>query len=259
MRNAWAVAKRDLGSYFNSPVFYVVTTVFLVIYGFIFFQILNFFSFQSVQADQFRDMNLGMNSGLNLNDMVIEPSFHNMAVTLLLIIPVLTMRSFADEKKSKTYTLLLSSPIHLKEIILGKFFACMTVVTVMVLLSSYCVGSLFFVGKPEFGPILTSYLGILLMSGCYIGMGIFASSLSNNQIIAAVIAFGMSLFMWIIGWAAQAASAEMGELLQYLSLVDHMQRFLKGIVDTSDVIYYLSFILFTLFLTHRVLDSERWR
>ena len=255
MRNAWVVAKRDLGSYFNSPVFYVVTTVFLMIYSFIFFQILTFFSFQSVQAGQFR----GMNVGLNLNDMVIEPSFHNMAVTLLLIIPALTMRSFADEKKSKTYALLLSSPIDLKEIIFGKFLACMTVVTVMVLLSSYNVGFLLILGEPEIGPIVTSYLGILLMSGCYVGMGVFASSLTDNQIIAAVIAFGLSLFMWIIGWAAQAASAEMGELLHYLSLVDHMQRFLKGIVDTSDVVYYLSFILFFLFLTHRVLDSERWR
>jgi len=255
MRNAWVVAKRDLGSYFNSPVFYVVTTVFLVIYSFIFFQILTFFSFQSVQAGQFR----GMNVGLNLNDMVIEPSFHNMAVTLLLIIPVLTMRSFADEKKSKTYALLLSSPIHLKEIVFGKFIACMTVVAVMVLLSSYCIGFLLLLGEPEIGPIVTGYLGILLMAGCYVGMGVFASSLTDNQIIAAVLAFGMSLFMWIIGWAAQAASAEMGEVLQYLSLVDHMQRFLKGIVDTGDVIYYLSFILFSLFLTHRVLDSQRWR
>lgn len=255
MRNAWVVAKRDLRSYFNSPVFYVVTTVFLVIYSFIFFQILTFFSFQSVQAGQFR----GMNVGLNLNDMVIEPSFHNMAVTLLLIIPVLTMRSFADEKKSKTYALLLSSPIHLKEIVFGKFIACMTVVAVMVLLSSYCIGFLLLLGEPEIGPIVTGYLGILLMAGCYVGMGVFASSLTDNQIIAAVLAFGMSLFMWIIGWAAQAASAEMGEVLQYLSLVDHMQRFLKGIVDTGDVIYYLSFILFSLFLTHRVLDSQRWR
>jgi len=238
MRNTWVVAKRDLGSYFNSPVFYVVTTVFLVIYSFIFLQILTFFSFQSVQAGQFR----GMNVGLNLNDMVIEPSFHNMAVTLLLIIPILTMRSFADEKKSKTYALLLSSPIHLKEIVFGKFLACMTVVTVMVLLSSYCVGFLLILGEPEIGPIVTSYLGILLMAGCYVGMGVFASSLTDNQMIAAVIAFGMSLFMWIIGWAAQAASAEMGEVLHYLSLVDHMQRFLKGIVDTSDVVYYLSLI-----------------
>ncbi len=255
MRNAWIVAKKDMGSYFNSPVFYVVTTVFLVIYSFIFFQILTFFSFQSVQASQFR----GMNVGLNLNDMVIEPSFHNMAVTLLLIIPVLTMRSFAEEKKSKTYALLLSSPVHLREIIFGKFLACMTVVTMMVLLSSYCMGFLLVLGEPEIGPIVTSYLGILLMSGCYVGMGVFASSLTDNQIIAAVIAFGMSLFMWIIGWASQAASAEMGEVLQFLSLVEHMQRFLKGIVDTSDVIYYLSFIIFSLFLTHRVLDSERWR
>lgn len=255
MRNAWVVAKKDMGSYFNSPVFYVVTTVFLVIYSFIFFQILTFFSFQSVQANQFQ----GMNVGLNLNDMVIEPSFHNMAVTLLLIIPILTMRSFADEKKSKTYALLLSSPIHLREIIIGKFLACMTVVTMMVLLSSYCIGFLLMLGQPEIGPVLTSYLGILLMAGCYVGMGVFASSLTDNQIIAAVIAFGMSLFMWIIGWAAQAASTEMGEVLQYLSLVDHMQRFLKGIVDTSDVVYYLSFIAFSLFLTHRVLDSERWR
>ena len=255
MRNAWVVAKKDMGSYFNSPVFYVVTTVFLVIYSFIFFQILTFFSFQSVQADQFR----GMNVGLNLNDMVIEPSFHNMAVTLLLIIPVLTMRSFADEKKSKTYALLLSSPVRLREIVFGKFIACMTVVTMMVLLSSYCIGFLFALGEPEIGPIVTSYVGILLMAGCYVGMGVFASSLTDNQIIAAVIAFGMSLFMWIIGWAAQAASAEMGEVLQFLSLVEHMQRFMKGIVDTSDVVYYLSFILFSLFLTHRVLDSERWR
>jgi ABC-2 type transport system permease protein len=255
MRNAWVVAKKDMGSYFNSPVFYVVTTVFLVIYSFIFFQILTFFSFQSVQADQFR----GMNVGLNLNDMVIEPSFHNMAVTLLLIIPVLTMRSFADEKKSKTYALLLSSPVRLREIVFGKFLACMTVVTMMVLLSSYCIGFLFALGEPEIGPIVTSYVGILLMAGCYVGMGVFASSLTDNQIIAAVIAFGMSLFMWIIGWAAQAASAEMGEVLHFLSLVEHMQRFLKGIVDTSDVVYYLSFILFSLFLTHRVLDSERWR
>jgi len=255
MRNAWVVAKKDMGSYFNSPVFYVVTTVFLVIYSFIFFQILTFFSFQSVQVDQFR----GMNVGLNLNDMVIEPSFHNMAVTLLLMIPILTMRSFADEKKSKTYALLLSSPVRLREIVFGKFLACMTVVTMMVLLSSYCMGFLLMLGEPEIGPIVTSYVGILLMSGCYVGMGVFASSLTDNQIIAAVIAFGMSLFMWIIGWASQAASAEMGEVLQYLSLVEHMQRFMKGIVDTSDVVYYLSFILFSLFLTHRVLDSERWR
>ena len=255
MRSAWIIAKRDLGSFFNSPIFYVVTTVFLIIYSFIFFNILNFFSFQSFQARQLQAM--GMN--LNLNEMVIEPSLQNMSVILLMIIPIITMRSFADEKKMKTFRLLLSSPVHLREIILGKFLACMIVVGVMISISSYSVGFLFLLGEPEPGPIVTGYLGILLMAGCFVSVGIFASSLTDNQIIAAVLTFGFSLFMWIIGWSAQAAGSTTGQVLQYLSIVDHLERFLKGLVNTSDLVYYLSFILFNLFLCHRVLDSNRWR
>ena len=255
MRNAWIIAKRDLGSFFNSPIFYVVTTVFLIIYSFIFFNILNFFSFQSFQARQLQAM--GMN--LNLNEMVIEPSLQNMSVILLMVIPIITMRSFADEKKMKTFRLLLSSPVHLREIILGKFLACMIVVAVMISISSYSVGFLFLLGEPEPGPIVTGYLGILLMAGCFVSVGIFASSLTDNQIVAAVLTFGFSLFMWVIGWGAQAAGSTTGQVLQYLSIVDHLDRFLKGLVDTSDLVYYLSFILFSLFLCHRVLDSNRWR
>ncbi|MEE3347989.1 MAG: ABC transporter permease subunit [Nitrospinota bacterium] len=255
MRSAWIIAKRDLGSFFNSPIFYVVTTVFLIIYSFIFFNILNFFSFQSFQARQLQAM--GMN--LNLNEMVIEPSLQNMSVILLMVIPIITMRSFADEKKMKTFRLLLSSPVHLREIILGKFLACMIVVAVMISISSYSVGFLFLLGEPEPGPIVTGYLGILLMAGCFVSVGIFASSLTDNQIVAAVLTFGFSLFMWIIGWSAQAAGSTTGQVLQYLSIVDHLERFLKGLVNTSDLVYYLSFILFNLFLCHRVLDSNRWR
>ena len=255
MRMTWIIAKRDLGSFFNSPIFYVVTTVFLIIYSFMFFNILNFFSFQSFQARQLQAM--GMN--LNLNEMVIEPSLQNMSVSLLMIIPIITMRSFADEKKMKTFRLLLSSPVHLREIILGKFLACMIVVAVMISISSYSVGFLFLLGEPEPGPIVTGYLGILLMAGCFVSVGIFASSLTDNQIVAAVLTFGFSLFMWIIGWSAQAAGSTTGQVLQYLSIVDHLERFLKGLVNTSDLVYYLSFILFNLFLCHRVLDSNRWR
>ena len=255
MRSAWIIAKRDLGSFFNSPIFYIVTTVFLIIYSFIFFNILNFFSFQSFQAGQFQAM--GMN--LNLNEMVVEPSLQNMSVILLMIIPIITMRSFADEKKMKTFRLLLSSPVHLREIILGKFLACMIVVAVMILLSSYSVGFLFLLGEPELGPVVTGYLGVLLMAGCFVSVGIFASSLTDNQIVAAVLTFGFSLFMWVIGWGAQATGSTVGQVLQYISIVDHLERFLKGLVNTSDLVYYLSFILFNLFLCHRVLDSNRWR
>ncbi len=255
MKNAWIIAKRDMASYFNSPVFYVVTTVFLILFSYIFFTILNMFGVQSMQAAQFR----GMGVTMNMNQMVVEPSFANMAVMLLLIIPILTMRSFAEEKKNKTYTLLLSSPVHLKEIILGKFLACLGVVTLMIFISGYSTGFLFWMGRPELGPILSGYLGMVLMAGCYIAMGVFASSLTDNQIIAAVLGFGFSLFMWIIGWTSQVVGGDFGQVLEYLSLVDHLERFLKGIVDTSDLVYYFSFIVFFLFLTHRVLDSQRWR
>jgi ABC-2 type transport system permease protein len=255
VKNAWIIAKRDMGSYFNSPVFYVVTTVFLVLFSYIFFTILNVFSMQSLQAGQLRGMGISM----NLNQMVIAPSLANMAVMLLLIIPLLTMRSFAEEKKNKTFALLLSSPVHLKEIILGKFLACIGMVTLMILITGYSTGFLFWMGQPEIGPILTGYLGMILMAGCYIAMGVFASSLTDNQIIAAVLGFGFCLFMWIIGWTSQVVGGNFGQVLEYLSLIDHLERFLKGILDTSDLAYYLSFIAFFLFLTHRVLDSQRWR
>ena len=255
MKNTWIVAKRDLSSFFNSPVFYSLTAVFLILNGFIFVNILNFFSLQSFQVQQ----RPGVSIGLNLNEMVIEPSLQNMAVILLLIIPLITMRSFAEEKKSKTFALLLSSPIHLKEIILGKFLACMIVVGLMILLSMYSTGYLILVGQPEIGPILTGYLGMFLLAGCYVSMGLFASSLTDNQIIAATISFGLALLMWILGWAAHAAGSELGQLLEYLALITHLEHFLKGLINSSDIVYYLSFILFGLFLTHRVLESSRWR
>ncbi|SVC40207.1 uncharacterized protein METZ01_LOCUS293061, partial [marine metagenome] len=163
-----------------------MTSVFLILNGFIFLNILNFFSLQSFQAQQLR----GRGIGLNINEMVIEPSFQNMGVILLLIIPLITMRSFAEEKKSKTFALLLSSPIHLREIIAGKFLACMIVIGLMVFLSSYSTCYLVLIGNPEIGPIITGYLGILLMAGCYVSMGLFASSLTDIQIVAAVISFG---------------------------------------------------------------------
>jgi ABC-2 type transport system permease protein len=255
MKNTWTIAKRDLGSFFNSPIFYVVTTVFLFIYSWMFFQILSAFSEYSMQMAQRPELDLG----LNLNDHVISGTLQNIAVVLLMLIPALTMKSFAEEKKSKTMALLLSSPVRGIEIVLGKFTACLIVVAIMLFLSSYSVIALLIFGKPELGPILTGYLGLMLMSGCFISIGVCASSMTDNQIIAAVLTFGFSLFMWIIQWGTQAASPGLAEVLNFLSLVDHLDRFMGGIPNSSDIVYYLSFIGFCLFLTHRILDSRRWR
>lgn len=256
MKNALIIARRELGSFFYSPIFYVITTVFLCLYSFIFMNLLSIFNTVSFQSGQ---QALPGGEDLNVNEWVIEGAFMNMSVILLLIIPIITMRAFSEEQKNKTIQLLLAAPLHLSEIVAGKFLACMGVIVVMLCLSSYNVIFILIVSEPEIGPILTGYLGILLMSGCFISAGIFASSLTKNQAIASVLAFGFALFSWIIGWAAQAVGEGFGDILTYLSLVDHLDGFLKGIIDTSAIVYYLSVIFFGLFLTHRILESRRWR
>ncbi|MFQ5673812.1 MAG: ABC transporter permease subunit [Nitrospinales bacterium] len=257
MKNAWLIAKRDLGTYFNSPIFYVLTSVFLLLYSFIFFKVLSQFSFESFRAGQLT-LELGM--ALSLNKMVVEPSLRNMSFVLLLLVPVITMRSFSEEKKNKSIFLLFSSPLHLRDILFGKFLACMTVVTLMILLTTYSMGFLVWYGNPEIGPIITGYAGLLLLATCFVSVGVFTSSLTDNQIVAAVACFGISLFMWLIGWGAGAAGeAWYGDVLQFLSLTDHLDRFLSGVLDTADVLYYLSFVSTGLFLTYQVLESNRWR
>ena len=255
MSAAWAITRRELGQYFSSPVFYVITTVFLVIQSFMFFNILQFFSYQSYQESQMQQSGLT----LNINELVIEPSLLNMGVLLLLITPLITMRSFAEERRQKTFSLLLSSPVPLWEILLGKYLACLLVPVIMILLSTYCVGFVILVGDPEVGPIVTGYLGLLMMISCYVAIGVFASALTENQLVAAMISFGIVFFMWIIGWAAQAVGATAGQVLEHLSLVSHLQNFTKGIIDTSDLVYYISFVLFFMFITYRILESSRWR
>jgi ABC-2 type transport system permease protein len=259
MKSVFWIARREIGSFFFSPIFYVVTTVFLVLYSFLFFAIFFDFTQKSMQAAPQMEAYLKAGVSINANEMVIVPSLGNMGVILLFIIPLITMRSFAEEKKNKTFSLLLSSPVHLREIVAGKFLACLTVVSFMILLSSYSIGFIVLMGQPELGSILSGYLGLLLLTGCYIAMGVFASSLTDNQIVAAVIGFGMALLMWLLDLSTQNADTGIGMILEYISLRSHLESFLKGVLDSSDIVYYLSFITFILFVTHQVLDSRRWR
>lgn len=256
MKNAFTIALRELGAYFASPVFYLLATVFFVIHGFVTTSTFETFSFLSFQETQMMQQG---GPPLNVNSDVIGPLLAFMAFVLLWLSPMVTMRSFAEEKKQKTLPLLLAAPVHLWEIVIGKFIASLAVLGLLVIASSYFVGFILVMGQPEIGPILTGYLGVLLITGCYISMGLFASSLTDNQLIAAVITFGMAFLMWVIGLQAESTSAGTGEVLTYLSLINHLQNFANGVIDTSDIMYYVSFTFFFLFLTHRVLESRRWR
>ncbi|MBS3819563.1 ABC transporter permease subunit [bacterium] len=255
MKNIWAVCKKEISAYFTSPIAYVVITVFLVLVGFFFHSLILWFNTQSMQMAK----NPQMLQKLNINQMVYSPLFHNISTILLLVIPLLTMRLFAEEKKIKTDELLFTSPLSINQIILGKYFASLFVLVVMLALSGILSIFTFAYGNPELPPILNGYLGLFLMGAAFIAVGIFFSSLTENQIVAAVLTFGALLLFWILNWASQSTGGIWQSVINYLSFFQHFDDMTKGILDTSDLVYYLSFAFFGLFLTHSFIQSRRWR
>ena len=259
MRNLWAIYTKELRSYFVSPVAYVIAGVFLFLSGYLFRNILMQFNFWCIQFSQRAQFMQGGMPNLNLNEMVVTQFFGVMDFIWLLVVPMLTMRLLAEEKKNGTMELLMTSPISTVEILLGKFFACLTLyMTIVALTLVYC-GILELYGDPVWGPIWSAYLGYLLLGGTFIGVGMLASSVTENQIVAVLLAFGALLTLWLIDWSASFAGPTAAKVLQYLSIIQHLQDFQRGVIDTSDVVFYLSFIFFSLFVTTRVLESRRWR
>jgi len=255
MKNIISIAKRELQTYFSSPIFYVITTVFLVLTGFFFSSAISWFSQQSIQLAQ----NPQYYQYVNINQMVFTPLFHNMSIILLLMLPLLTMRLFAEEKKIGTDELLFTSPISVGQIILGKYLAALAVLAIMLALTLLPAVFTFFWGNPELAQILNGYLGLFLMGAAFIAVGIFFSSLTENQIVSAMLTFGALLLFWILNWAAYSATGMWKGVLNYLSIFQHFDDMTRGILDTKDVAYYLSFAFVGIFLTHSVIQSKRWR
>ncbi|MEM7008300.1 MAG: ABC transporter permease subunit [Thermodesulfobacteriota bacterium] len=250
MNGVYPILKRELGSYFASPLAYVVLVVFQVITAFLFF--LNLKGYLQLQFDPSFQL---LREQLNLNTVIVIPYFDTMSIVLLFIIPLLTMRLVADERSSHTAELLFTSPIKLSSIILGKYLAALILLIIMLALSSLNILVLTAHGSPDIGMVLSSYLGLFLLGASFLAIGIFASSLTSSQLVAAIIAFGILLFLWLIGASSDADSSVFG----YVSLINHFTNFSKGIIELKDIAYYLSAIYIGLFLTHTALDSERWR
>jgi ABC-2 type transport system permease protein len=255
MKAVWVIAKKELRAYFTSPIAYVIMTVFLVLVGFFFYSLLLWFNAQSMQAAQ----NPYYAQQMNINQMVFGPLFNNISIILLLMLPLLTMRLFAEEKKIGTEELLMTSPITVGQVIAGKFLASFLVLASMLALTGLLAVFPFLYGNPELAPILNGYLGLLLMGGAFLAIGIFFSSLTENQIVAAILTFGALLLFWILNWASSSASGFWKDVLNYVSFFQHFDNATQGILDTSDLIYYASFAFFGLFLTHSVIQSRRWR
>ena len=249
------VFKKEMRLFFGSPVAYVVFTFFLLISGWFFSQIFLYYSDISMRSF----MQPGMAQSLNITDSVMRPLFTNMSVVLLFFMPMLTMRLFAEEKKSGTMELLLTYPVRDGEVLAGKFLAAGALYVILLGLTLVYPGLIAYFTRVEWGPILTGYLGLVLTGATFLAVGVLISSLTENQIGAGFGTFGVLLGLWIIGWGAEFAGGNLKAVLQYLSITEHMDTFSRGLIDTKDLVYYLSAIALALFLPLRSLDSKRWR
>src|SRR5206468_2481797 len=196
-------------------------------------------------------MNPAMGRELNVTDSVMRPLFSNISVILLLLMPLVTMRLFAEERRAGTIELLLTFPVRDGAVLAGKYLAALALYAIMIGLTALYPAIVVYFARLELGPVLTGYLGLLLMGATFIAVGVFASSLTDNQIVAAVTTFGALLIFWILGWSADYAGGALGRVLQFLSLLEHNDSFSKGVLDTKDVLYYVNFAVLALFLTLR--------
>ena len=253
MGNILTMAQKELRAYFVSPIAYVLLVFFALLFGYFYASSINYMVQMSM--GQF---GMGGPQIVNINEWMIRPLFGNTAVILLFLLPMLTMRSYAEEKRSGTMELLLTSPLTDLQIIMGKFLGAMALYALMLSLTLIHIGVLFWYGEPEWGPVLTGYLGLLLMGGSFISIGLAISSMTKNQIVAGVSTFAVLLLFWIINWMGDASGTTTQSVLAYLSILEHFDDFSKGVIDTTHLTYYVSFITLGLFLTAKSMDMARW-
>ncbi|HWQ09875.1 MAG TPA: ABC transporter permease subunit [Holophaga sp.] len=255
MTNVWSLVKKEVRAYFSSPIAYVVIAGFLLLTGYFFYSLISWFNAAAMQMMQ----NPYYAQQVNINEMVFSPLFHNMTVILILVAPLLTMRLLAEEKKSGTDELLFTSPLSVGEIVLGKYIAALVMWTIMLGLTALLSVFAFAYGNPELAPWLTGYLGLFLMGALFIAIGLFFSSLTENQIVAAFLTVVTLLLLLVLNWVTSSGGGSWRAVLGYLSFSGHFEDMTRGILDTKDIVYYLTFSFFGLFLAHSVIQSRRWR
>ncbi len=255
MKGFFPVYRKEMYRIFASPVFYVVDFIFVALAGFFFYSMVASYSLLGFQAGR----NPFMAQQLNLTEMVLEPFWGSMGIVLLLMVPLITMRLFAEEKKTGTVELLLTYPISDRGAVLGKYAAALSVVALMLAGTLPAMVVLSALTTPPWATIFSGYLGLFLMSSAFVSLGLFASSLTRSQIIAAAASFGALLLLWTIGWAQSLAGPTLGSVLAYVSLLGHFENFSKGVLDSRDFLFYLLFVTLFLFATLRVLESRHWR
>ncbi len=254
MNHVLLICRKELKSYFASPIAYLLMAFFGLIFGFGFYTATRDLLRYSFQAQM-----MGQPPTMNVNEQVIRPLLGFASTIALFLIPMITMRTFAEEKRSGTIELLLTSPVKDIHIILGKWLGAMLLYVCVLGMSMINIALLFFWGKPDIRPVLVAYLGLILQGGCLLAIGVFISTTTRNQIIAGGVTFFVCLLLWLLSWFTAFDNTGFAQVINYLSIVTHFDNFAKGVLDTKDIVFYLSMIFFSLFITSRAMESLRWR
>ena len=250
MRNILTIAGKELRGYFVSPMGWVVMGFFALLFGYFFYAHLDYFVSESMRSQ---------GAPVNVNQVLIRGVLGNASVITLFLLPMITMRTYAEEKRSGTIELLLTSPITDVQIVLGKFLGAIGFYAALLGVTLLNIAILFIFGNPEVMPVVTGYLGLFLQGSCLISLGLFISSTTKNQVVAGAATFVVALLLWIVSWLGSSFGPNTAAVLSYLSITEHFEDFSKGIIDTKHALYYLSVIAFGLFLTVKSVDTERWR
>jgi ABC-2 type transport system permease protein len=258
LKSCLALLKKELLIYFGSPIFYITGFFFLVLAGYFFITNVLYYNLMSLQLAQ-QAINPQIAAQVNPQQMVLRPLFAVLGIVLLFLVPFITMRLLAEEKRSGTAELLFTYPISDWAVILGKFAAALLVYLALLAFTLSYPAALGYISPLDWGALGAGYLGLALLGAACLALGLFASSLTENQLVAGVVGFALLMLFWIIGWVQELRAGGLGEVLRHLSLLDHFDNFSRGVLDTRDLVYLGSFIYFFLFLTKRQLESRRWR
>jgi ABC-2 type transport system permease protein len=257
MRKTMTIALKDLRAYFVSPIGYTVLSVFLLLTGWLFNGLINRYIMITMYYQQmgnpsaFRDF--------NLNTQILTPFFHNMVFVFIFIVPLFTMRLFAEERKMRTDELLMTLPLEDIHILMGKFFAGLSFLGIVLISTVVFPILLVIYGNPDVGPIFSGYLGVFLVGAAFVSVGLFASFTTENQVVAAIVSFVIFLLLYLININVPEAESSFKSILMYLSLFDQMDSFAKGLIALPNIVYLVSFCVLGLFLGKIAIEIRRWR
>jgi ABC-2 type transport system permease protein len=253
MTGTLVIARKELRQLFGSPIAYVALAMFFLIVGFLFFSLVGAYSFQVLQLQGTPPPDF------NPTRLIFTPLYQDTTFVLLLLVPVLTMRLVSEEDRARTMELLATSPVTSTAIIVGKYLAVFMLFVALLAISAYMPLSLALIGRLDWGLLAATYIGLLLLGAAFLAIGLFASTLNENQIVSAAIGFALLLLFWVLGFAQQASGSGTQQILSSLSFATHFSNLSSGVIDSQDILFFLSLAGFFVFLAVLALESRKWR